>query len=1111
MAVNPREMVQKLDQTIHLSENYKRNFQKQIEAPIKRDITYSQKKPLSSYAKGVLSGNINVGDAMVREMNPDAEAKRINANIMAGATIALAIPSTLQITRRANHSRQYEKMRQRSAEASGLIRGDRVEKLSTDDFERFSAMTGTHFSLSSKSIAGEAKRLQYNVRNLLSENGINVSRLNTEELEALIQRYAKSGKNEDIVTLLKMELKIRNTASDIRGDYKGNVKAKIAAKRLINTNLMQMEGMDGFRKLNSDAKNVQMLLSLTGKYYVNIARETVHVSAKTVNKVSGFALRHMNDGRARRVVGAINRSSEAVSDITERGAVKKIIDRRKEARLERVSNQKARLKNLIRRRPNIPEIGNFRFLGTIGRTLNRFKNFLTGTFDFIGMAKRAVLSAIMAVITSIGGIILAGGAFCVIILAIVLMLTTVLDAANRKIKDSTFGVTYEALSKLDQDFSQQVLDISKTAKLPDKPEYAEKNITQYTTQSVYYLNGDGENAYSSQTIKGILSMATIYIDQDFNTYGLSLVPAMLESGTCTFKQYALDLYKSSHMVGVFPTDIYYCTDDAGEEKVADPDCNNKISGGGSIEDWLTSGTGANRRYTVSLTKNIAEWEETHSRKDDEPDEVEHRTMDVYEINETGPHGSVSYSYSRNGGDASAAKREAERRMEELGCKSYRSIITDAGEGWRDYAVVCTDAECKGHVDSNVVIFVSNVYDPSLTSSTDGYDPYSTADNKSREFKYSLYALDKYATIQNSAFTDGAMTPAEVDALPDVYEAQSEMLKNIVADAGTDIKSGDVSELKAIDWTLRNLQDGVHPIDAAQNFLGNLQQGLDTVTAAYRQLNERGSLKIDEYDTGNENPVTDANSTKYKFQNYTIGSYKLNENFTGWNRNNIELVRLLMAGDWNELYGINDFGGVTGAPMSENQISQMIANNPNWSELSPDRQAVMATAVAFYNQIKRLGVNYHGGSCTANSIEELSGVASKGGAFTIGDIGQSICISKWWNSKHCKTDPGIDCSGYVSWIYYASLGFPAKKISTSGLFGYVGSALTEINPAGGDKLLPGDIALKKGHVLMFIGGGQWTEAQGHNEGINWGTTHPDSWFTKNGYRFFKLSRINDNVA
>lgn len=1129
--------------------SYDKIHKSQVDAIIKTDTNYKQKKELGSYAKAALSGSISMGNSMASSMNPDTITKRkVYSNCSAGLALALSVPATLQISRAANHSHQLNLINKRGATGdngsaiSSTPLFDPKAKLSTNDFNSVSVISGKSFHLKSRNLASEVERLQKATRNALLANKIDVSKLDNNQLINLINQ----NKGTNVGSLLGTELHLRNTANDIKGGRRKNIKGRIAAKRLFNTNFMTIPGMNGLASLRSDTRNIRMIAKVIGTYYGGLSRLAIHGASKGVSKATRFAASKITNQTASKVLTGVSKGSGAVAKVSEKKFVSKKVASIKGGMKEKVLNSKAARRNKMAKMKNDAKKSAARafnkafqnhpyvlkgarafkkFGGGITSKVKGVFNAFNGGLDFVSLLTSKIKSVILTAVFGAGGLILFACGFVVLSLVLAASVMTITDAVDKKKEESTLGVTYEALLDLDKDFSQQVLDISKNAKIPDKDIYKQNFITQYTDQSVYYMDGDGEGAYSSQTIKGILSMASIYIDQDFSTYGLGLVGAVLETGTCTFKQYALDLYKASHMVGVFPTEIYYDADSQGTQKVAEAACNNKIPAGASEGGE----TGLGRPNSASFTKEDAIHYRNYTvhtgsgENASSEDRTETKHYDKYTLIEDGPHGSISYS--TGGEDNDYGDAEAKADMEAKGCKSYTIKVTnksDYGHGDPcivDKVIVCTDAECRGHIDSNVMIFISNIYDPSLSVGIDGSenkDPYETADGESREFKYSLYSLDRYATFDRGNMkmdtATGVLMPDPTDeekALPDTFEAQTIMLKNIVAAAGTQITSGDVSELKAIDWTNRTLEDGIHPIDSISNFLGGLN--LTTQTAYYSQIDENNSgIKIDEIDSKGKNPVTDENSSKYSFQTYTFGGYKINEDFSGWNKDNIERTRLLMAGDWNEFYGITDFGGITGAPMTEEQIKALLANNPEFKDLSPDRQSVMYATQVMLSKCAGLNVHYHGHACTAGSIEELNQATNKRQVFSGGSL-NNICTSAMAARYGCLSDVGVDCSGFVSWIYYVSVGFPSSKITTGDLMSGAGGALREISPT---ELLPGDICVKRtaksGHTRMYLGGGKWAEAASHAGGIRT-KIYSFTEMASEGYRYFRNVNIDDTVV
>ena len=198
------------------------------------------------------------------------------------------------------------------------------------------------------------------------------------------------------------------------------------------------------------------------------------------------------------------------------------------------------------------------------------------------------------------------------------------------------------------------------------------------------------------------------------------------------------------------------------------------------------------------------------------------------------------------------------------------------------------------------------------------------------------------------------------------------------------------------------------------------------------------LEKPDIDAEDRNVVNAGNSTSYWFNAYTSSSGR-NVDFEkhGWDEDSITLVRLLMAGDWLELYGIQDFGGVTGAPLTDAQLSQLISNTPEWKNLCSDRKAIIYAAQSFQENVaKRFNTKYvyganHGPLKTINSL-------------TAADA--------------------FDCSSYVSTILYNAGMYYGECLSTSGF-----TSSSQFRVISYAELLPGDILVKGGkHVVLYMG-------------------------------------------
>ena len=579
-------------------------------------------------------------------------------------------------------------------------------------------------------------------------------------------------------------------------------------------------------------------------------------------------------------------------------------------------------------------------------------------------------------------------------------------------------------------------------------------------------SGDAEiiaSAYSTSnttTIKGILAMAAVYIEQDFKKYGAFADGVFADS---LYKDYAAKLYDSSHIIGIdeTPPVVYYCPalsamEPEPEYHVASSACDNKIPGGNSEDDWLNSGTGINRKFSLSLTKTRDSYE--HESTDDNGDsDTETVYYDRYEILETGPHGKVEFDYDS---DNRNADKEAKAELLARGCKNYTKVCLDRWDGGGRYAYVCHDDECRGHIDADAYVFVANIYDPTSevvsentedkeegeetetennsskkTSSNGNGKSFNYVDKTDKEYKYSMYALDKYATAFDS---------------PDNISGRAGDQESVNSANGKGNKAAeqfimeDITGLpmKVVDWWKND------------NWFTNL-----STTKTYFRLpdfeDSIDTLPTPEPDeNGDYNVVNKGNSTPYWFNAFTSESGR-NTDFEkhGWDNDSIILVRLLMANDWTELYGIKDFGYIQGAPMTEAQIAQLISNNTSWEELCDDRKNIMAQAILFQQKAQAYDLRYVlGGSHSAR----------------ISDI---------------KRGDTFDCSGYISSIMYNAGLFSQAQTSTVGL--YNSPYFRKLKP--GEVLTAGDILIKYNgssgangngnHVVLYMGGNNVSEARG----------------------------------
>ena len=728
---------------------------------------------------------------------------------------------------------------------------------------------------------------------------------------------------------------------------------------------------------------------------------------------------------------------------------------------------------------------------------------------------------------ALGGVcIVAGG--LVLLSAPTMVFEAVTNKAGEMKQDASMTAAYNKLLEKEQAFSAAIQSVSTSEEIPSQYQ-DEHGITVYTDLDVKFIDGNGNELQETSTIKQILAMAAIYIEQDFNKYGAFLDGSLTDS---VYKDYCAKLYDASHIIAIAPPDesgegIYYCSggvvldEDDEDELTADEmtdtrgkfpameDCNNKTEGiEYTQQDDRSSGDYNSSTWIERLSKLKKDYSAVVYQKQVKRD-GSYEYMDYYTIAKAGPHGK-SVQINDNSSHYYDRKDEIEEQFKNKGCKSYKWIHTghhNGGENSDDYdyySLVCTCPECKGHIDATTYVYIGNIFDPARDENvTNDKDAYSNVEKKDAEDKYSLYTVDKYATAfdepDNLTTASVMCTNPSCESYYTIYDDYTGI--KYVTITRDDLKCPDCGTELAFpgpanpgDEESCNSANRMERYSAEKAIMDTIT-GKDTTIVEwwkndgwfekivtdktyYRLYNENGvsidSLKKPDSDT-DRNVVNKSNSKPYWFDSFTEPS-KRNNSFAkhGWDDDSIAQVRMLLAGDWDELYGMKYFGGLNivstgvagslgaGSGMNEAQIAQMLANNTEYEALCDDRKALMATCLGFYSEIKRLGVNYHGAECTAGSLEDLKKATSKSQVFTTG-YPNNICTSNKLSKYHCSTDPGIDCSGFVSWIAYAAFPgqFPRKASTSTMVNSYIG---TKLIPVSNGELLPGDIALKKGHVL-----------------------------------------------
>lgn len=164
---------------------------------------------------------------------------------------------------------------------------------------------------------------------------------------------------------------------------------------------------------------------------------------------------------------------------------------------------------------------------------------------------------------------------------------------------------------------------------------------------------------------------------------------------------------------------------------------------------------------------------------------------------------------------------------------------------------------------------------------------------------------------------------------------------------------------------------------------------------------------------------------------------------GWNQEAMDAVKRLSSQDWYDKYKMNVSVIAVGNPLTNSEIQEYMGRLPD--DISKTRRDIIRFALSSVGKVPY----YWGGKPSAPNY-------SRNGFGTF--------VSPDYKGRVLK---GLDCSGWISWVYWSVTGKRLAYESTSGL-ALCGSPVSRSN------LQPGDIILRTGenaHVIMFL---EWTE-------------------------------------
>lgn len=223
-----------------------------------------------------------------------------------------------------------------------------------------------------------------------------------------------------------------------------------------------------------------------------------------------------------------------------------------------------------------------------------------------------------------------------------------------------------------------------------------------------------------------------------------------------------------------------------------------------------------------------------------------------------------------------------------------------------------------------------------------------------------------------------------------------------------------------------------------------------VSLAEIEIQSLEPAAADDYCPGHVDLIVDMKITGIKEHNNlfkldSIGNDPagITENgWPGWNDETIAFVRQLAGQDWFKQYGLSVSTIATGNPLTESEINAHLAELP--PDLSQTRRNIIQFALESVGKVPY----YWGGKPAASGY-----TGNQFGTLVAPDAKGRIL-------------KGLDCSGWISWVYWSVTG---KRLPYEGTSGLAACG----TPISRSELQPGDIIMRTGndaHVIMFLG---WT--------------------------------------
>ncbi|MDO4265749.1 MAG: NlpC/P60 family protein, partial [Eubacteriales bacterium] len=586
---------------------------------------------------------------------------------------------------------------------------------------------------------------------------------------------------------------------------------------------------------------------------------------------------------------------------------------------------------------------------------------------------------------------------------------------------------------------------------PDNP--ATWIVGSFKNANVAFYDGDGNriNAYSA--VKEIMSLASVY----------SYYHGMYDYDS--MRDYAIKLWKQSHRYSISLGNVYYCsgclnkTIQEEAEEAAAQEKEQLL-----LEESLAKRTAASSGETQVIyapSGTTGEVGPGVTRQSTEGSRADEATL-FFDLNETQSAGASAGASSeaqpseagRNSGNetmmvTSEAETSLETAAATLPAVPAETAVPDTSAPPTSTAAPETQTTAAQEItaagDEATFAAFSN---GSGALGLSYFGKQMLADNE----EATMFGAEA-ETVAETAVTEAAQTAqAESETAAAVAETAPETAAQVSEAApesssqadgpgaflGQDGLPAESGTQAGEETTAAVMTSGVSSNESTLPAIGETAEDTQETSAAGEKVSTTCPGHIDLYITVTIYGIDDSNGL-IKLDTIGSDSSNFNDEWTGWTDEMRAYANALNAEDWFKRYGLTISAINVRNPLTESEIDSYLSRLP--ADISQSRRNVIDFALHSVGKVPY----YWGGKAYAPRYE-----ANNFGTLVSPDTKGRVLR-------------GLDCSGWVNWVYWSALGSRLGGESTSTLIG-CGERISRSD------LKPGDIIVRTGadaHVVMFL--------------------------------------------